>query len=292
MVCCAARYIRYIYNRVILENATVRPWPACTVLHSRLPDLRAWAVYRLGMGARQHHAHMCTVPHWQAGCSSHCPQVRAAALSALARFGAACPELRERVLLLLKRALHDNDDEVGRGGRVVPCVYAVIPHEWLASLWGWSISSGAGAVPLQQARPRPVPPVHSTPPHRIEFPTPHPPPHTHRCATAPRSTCTSCSTRRRAPTAWTRSGASPPARWTMRCRRTWRSPTRSSPLTWCGARAGLGWQMGRGLSGVAAYSCCHGLAAGAASPHPSAAECSPNLSLPSGPTTFCAGERA
>ncbi len=22
--CCAARYIRYIYNRVILENATVR----------------------------------------------------------------------------------------------------------------------------------------------------------------------------------------------------------------------------------------------------------------------------
>lgn len=55
-----ARYIRYIYNRVILENATVR----------------------------------------------------AAALSALARFGAACPELRDRVLLLLKRTLHDNDDEV------------------------------------------------------------------------------------------------------------------------------------------------------------------------------------
>ena len=57
---CAARYIRYIYNRVILENATVR----------------------------------------------------AAALSSLARFGAACPALTPRVVELLKRALHDNDDEV------------------------------------------------------------------------------------------------------------------------------------------------------------------------------------
>lgn len=55
-----ARYIRYIYNRVILENATVR----------------------------------------------------AAALSSLARFGAHCPELRDRVILLIKRALFDNDDEV------------------------------------------------------------------------------------------------------------------------------------------------------------------------------------
>jgi coatomer protein complex subunit gamma len=55
-----ARYIRYIYNRVILENATVR----------------------------------------------------AAALSSLARFGAHCPDLLDRVILLLKRALYDNDDEV------------------------------------------------------------------------------------------------------------------------------------------------------------------------------------
>eukprot|EP00887_Chlorella_sp_A99_P007682 scaffold20.g7682.t1 len=55
-----ARYIRYIYNRVILENATVR----------------------------------------------------AAALSALAKFGAECGELRGRVVVLLKRALYDNDDEV------------------------------------------------------------------------------------------------------------------------------------------------------------------------------------
>lgn len=55
-----ARYIRFIYNRIILENATVR----------------------------------------------------AAALSALARFAAECPELRPRILILLRRALYDTDDEV------------------------------------------------------------------------------------------------------------------------------------------------------------------------------------
>ena len=55
-----AKYIRYIYNRVILENATVR----------------------------------------------------AAAVSALAKFGAGCPALRPRVVVLLRRCLHDNDDEV------------------------------------------------------------------------------------------------------------------------------------------------------------------------------------
>ncbi len=50
---------RYIYNRVILENATVR----------------------------------------------------AAAVTALAKFGAACIKLRQSTLTLLKRCLHDNDDE-------------------------------------------------------------------------------------------------------------------------------------------------------------------------------------
>lgn len=55
-----SKYIRYIYNRVILENATVR----------------------------------------------------AAAVSALARMGAACPELKPRILVLLRRTLHDTDDEV------------------------------------------------------------------------------------------------------------------------------------------------------------------------------------
>lgn len=54
------RYIRYIYNRIILENATVR----------------------------------------------------AAAVSALANFGARVPELTQRTVVLLKRALYDNDDEV------------------------------------------------------------------------------------------------------------------------------------------------------------------------------------
>jgi len=53
------KYIRYIYNRVILENATVR----------------------------------------------------AAAVSSLAKFGV-LEELRPKILVLLKRALYDNDDEV------------------------------------------------------------------------------------------------------------------------------------------------------------------------------------
>ncbi|KAI8590226.1 adaptin N terminal region-domain-containing protein [Geranomyces variabilis] len=56
----ASKYIRYIYNRVILENATVR----------------------------------------------------AAAVTALARFAVQLPELRERVKVLLTRCLDDNEDEV------------------------------------------------------------------------------------------------------------------------------------------------------------------------------------
>lgn len=55
-----AKYIRYIYNRIILENATVR----------------------------------------------------AAAVSSLAQFGADVEGLRPRVTTLIRRALHDNDDEV------------------------------------------------------------------------------------------------------------------------------------------------------------------------------------
>jgi len=54
------RYIRYVYNRVILENATVR----------------------------------------------------AAAVSALAKFGVHCEALRDRVIVLVRRCLFDNDDEV------------------------------------------------------------------------------------------------------------------------------------------------------------------------------------
>ena len=60
-----ARYIRYIYNRIILENATVR----------------------------------------------------AAAVASLARFGAVVAELRPRILVLLSRALYDNDDEARGAAR-------------------------------------------------------------------------------------------------------------------------------------------------------------------------------
>lgn len=38
--------------------------------------------------------------------------MRAAAVSALAAFGAASPELQPRIVVLLRRALYDNDDEV------------------------------------------------------------------------------------------------------------------------------------------------------------------------------------
>ncbi|CAK5111651.1 unnamed protein product [Meloidogyne enterolobii] len=55
-----ARYIRFIYNRVILETT----------------------------------------------------QVRAAAVTALAKFGAECPKLRPNIIILLKRCLLDTDDEV------------------------------------------------------------------------------------------------------------------------------------------------------------------------------------
>ena len=39
-------------------------------------------------------------------------QVRAAAVIALAKFGAECQQLRESVMVLLKRCLLDTDDEV------------------------------------------------------------------------------------------------------------------------------------------------------------------------------------
>ena len=55
-----SKYIRYIYNRIILENATVR----------------------------------------------------AAAVSSLAKFGANVESLKDKIVVLLKRALFDNDDEV------------------------------------------------------------------------------------------------------------------------------------------------------------------------------------
>jgi hypothetical protein len=80
-------YIRFIYNRIILENATVR----------------------------------------------------AAAVSALSSFGGRCPELAGRVVVLLQRALYDNDDEVG----VVVC--------------GLVRGGGLRGVKARQRRVSPVP---------------------------------------------------------------------------------------------------------------------------------------
>jgi coatomer protein complex subunit gamma len=70
-----ARYIRFIYNRVILENAAVR----------------------------------------------------AAAVSALAKFAASCPSLRTSILTLLKRSLVDEDDETrDRAALAVATIEAAI----------------------------------------------------------------------------------------------------------------------------------------------------------------------
>ena len=80
-----SKYIRYIYNRIILENATVR----------------------------------------------------AAAVSSLAMFGAHVPALRPRVSTLLRRALSDNDDEVGGHGLLSPSLISIFYpsfHSFLPSL--------------------------------------------------------------------------------------------------------------------------------------------------------------
>lgn len=95
-----SKYIRYIYNRVILENATVR----------------------------------------------------AAAVSALANFGAQCEELRPRVDMLLRRALYDNDDEVLTQPALVPwlhlrheCVFVLLWHfhvvRLLVGSWAYRCTS-------------------------------------------------------------------------------------------------------------------------------------------------------
>jgi hypothetical protein len=65
-----SKYIRYIYNRIILENATVR----------------------------------------------------AAAVSSLAKFGANVEALKDKIVILLQRALFDNDDEVPPPPPKPPCL--------------------------------------------------------------------------------------------------------------------------------------------------------------------------
>lgn len=41
-----------------------------------------------------------------------CPSIRAAAVSAMAQFGASCPDLLENIQVLLARCQMDSDDEV------------------------------------------------------------------------------------------------------------------------------------------------------------------------------------
>ncbi len=105
--------------------------------------------------------------------------MRAAALTALARFGAACPELRDRVLLLLKRTLHDNDDEVrvGRGcGRRVSCcnvwwnclaaagVWRCVEDGWAG---GWHSACSNVSLPCSTTITFPAPPRCPPPPLQV-----------------------------------------------------------------------------------------------------------------------------
>ncbi len=72
-----AKYIRYIYNRVILENAPVRAGRISFLL------FLSWLFIHI-----------------------------LAAVSALAKFGAASEELLPNILVLLQRTTLDQDDEV------------------------------------------------------------------------------------------------------------------------------------------------------------------------------------
>jgi coatomer protein complex subunit gamma len=76
-----ARYIRFIYNRVILEITQV----ILLLIHS------VFFIDSLSLNYFK---------------------VRAAAVTALGRFGAECPQLRPSIIILLKRCLLDSDDEV------------------------------------------------------------------------------------------------------------------------------------------------------------------------------------
>eukprot|EP00793_Prasinoderma_coloniale_P003362 PRCOL_00005997-RA len=89
-----ARYIRYIYNRVILENANVR----------------------------------------------------ASAVSALAKFGALVEALRPRVVLLLRRCLYDSDDEVR--DRATLYLKALGEGEEAAAMGGLPVLLGELDIPL------------------------------------------------------------------------------------------------------------------------------------------------
>jgi coatomer protein complex subunit gamma len=97
-----AKYIRYIYNRVILENATVR----------------------------------------------------ASAVSALAKFGAGCAPLRRRVVVLLRRCLHDNDDEVRDRATFYLSVLGAAAAQAAAAAAGGAAEEGGDAA---DAPPPPSP---------------------------------------------------------------------------------------------------------------------------------------
>ncbi|CAM9156122.1 unnamed protein product [Heterosigma akashiwo] len=102
-----ARYIRFVYNRVILEKAPVR----------------------------------------------------AAAVQALGKFGARCPQLRPSIVALLNRSLLDEDDEVGRGagGSPPPQFRARIGTGVEASREGAPGKRSLGGSALPPAQPCPPP---------------------------------------------------------------------------------------------------------------------------------------
>lgn len=144
--CSAARYIRYIYNRVILENATVSA-PSLPPLRAATSSIASQPVLPSAPSLP-----VCCQPVLSTSTPLRAVaplQVRAAALSSLAMFGAQCPDLRDRVVQLVRRAMYDNDDEVGLGlrGGAVCCVRRVpVEDEALRTPWAAAARAALAAA--------------------------------------------------------------------------------------------------------------------------------------------------
>lgn len=94
-----SKYIRFIYNRVALEQPPVRAGSLCSASLSSPPPATASILY-----------YTILVLYYTVQCSrSLCMFVLVAALSSLAKFGASCPDLLNSVLILLQRYEYEYD---------------------------------------------------------------------------------------------------------------------------------------------------------------------------------------
>lgn len=104
--CCCCRYIRYIYNRIILENATVRAAAVSALANFGAKVGVSWCLTH----SLPYACFAQAIPGYPTGAVHGSKSAFAAPLCPPAL---QVPELCPRVVVLLKRALYDNDDEVG-----------------------------------------------------------------------------------------------------------------------------------------------------------------------------------